>query len=135
MSGVWTQMADSSAKKEAQEAILDEWIGAWVLNPTTDKDRIAAQLARESIKFTKAGSFISPVAVAAIDILGIKDLLARMPMEEVTERFVESFYNLNGPLYRLVPPISEPRVVIQGLDEIGSPCDYYYIDDRRAYRA
>lgn len=36
---------------------------------------------------------------------------------------------------QLVPPIFEPRVVIQGLDEICSPCDYYYIDDRRAYRA
>jgi hypothetical protein len=90
---------DASEKKQVQDEIIDEWAGAWVLNPKTDKDRIASRLAKESIKFTKAESFISPVAVAAIDILGIKDLLGRMPLEEVTERFVEPFYDLNGPAY------------------------------------
>jgi hypothetical protein len=73
--------------------------GPWVLNPTTEKDRIASELAKASIKFTKADSFISTVAVAAIDILGIKDLLKRRSRDEVAELFAEPFYDLSGPLY------------------------------------
>jgi len=47
----------------------------------------------------KSASFISPVAVAAIDILGIKSVLSKMSLVEVAERFVEPFYDLTGPAY------------------------------------
>ena len=77
----------SPAQATTRELLIDEWVGAWVLNPKTEEDRIASQLAQASIRFTKADSFISLVAVAAIDILGIKDLLTRMSLEEVAEMF------------------------------------------------
>jgi hypothetical protein len=81
------------------DTIVDEWVGPWAINPQNETDRRAADLARASIQFTKSGSFISPVAVAAIDILGIKNLLGRMSLAEVAEKFVEPFYDLTGPIY------------------------------------
>jgi hypothetical protein len=91
----------SSPEPTIRELLIDEWAGAWVLNPTTEEDRIASQLAQASIKFTKADSFICPVAVASVDILGMTDLLKRMPLEEIAEKFAEPFYDLTGPAYRL----------------------------------
>lgn len=57
--------------EQKHQGMLYAWIGEWVTNPQSDEDRIAAQLAMDSIKFTKSGDLISPVAVAAIDILGM----------------------------------------------------------------
>jgi hypothetical protein len=112
---------DSSEKRREQDEIIDEWAGAWVINPKSEKDRIASLLAKESIKFTKAGSFISPVAVAAIDILGIKDLLGRMPLEEVAERFAEPFYDLTGGLYEFGSgPLSSEELEEMGARRMAS---------------
>jgi hypothetical protein len=91
-------------KENAQDESIKEWAGAWALKPDSERDRRAAELVRASIQFTKSGSFISPVAVAAIDILGIKSLLCRMSLAEVAEKFVEPFYDLSGPLYNAGHP-------------------------------
>jgi hypothetical protein len=71
------------------------------MSPKSNSDRAASDLARSSIKLTKADSLISPVAVAAIDILGMKALLEAKPLKEIAERFAEPFYDLDAPLYRL----------------------------------
>jgi hypothetical protein len=89
----------AASERSPQDALVEEWVGPWALKPDGERDRRAADLVRASIKFTKSGSFISPVAVAAIDILGIKSLLCRMSLAEVAEKFVEPFYDLTGPLY------------------------------------
>jgi len=89
----------SEPEKSPEDGVLKEWVGAWALTPNNDQDRRAAELARASIKLTKSGSFTSPVAVASIDILGIKSVLSKMSMVEVAERFVEPFYNLRSPAY------------------------------------
>src|SRR5260370_32351185 len=92
-------MAADGQKKPDLDSILNDWVGPWALAPTNEQDRRAAELARASIKLTKSASFISPVAVASIDILGIKNVLSKMSLEEVAERFVEPFYNLTSPAY------------------------------------
>jgi len=90
---------NAASERSPQDALIEEWVGPWALKPNDERDRRAADLVRASIKFTKSGSFISPVAVASIDILGIKSLLCRMSLAEVAEKFVEPFYDLTGPLY------------------------------------
>jgi hypothetical protein len=79
--------------------LLRAWAGTWVTNPKSDEDRAASNLAKRSIRFTKADSLISPAAVAAIDILGMKELLRTKTLEEVAEHFAEPFYGLDGPAY------------------------------------
>jgi hypothetical protein len=86
-------------QKSQQDSLIEEWVGAWALKPENERDQRAAELAQASIKFSKAASFISPVAVAAIDILGIRSLLSEKSIVEVTERLVEPFYDLTGPAY------------------------------------
>jgi hypothetical protein len=106
---------DPPSQATIQALLFDEWVGPWVARPKDEKDRVASQLAKASIKFTKSGSFISPVAVAAIDILGIKNLLTRMSLEEVAERFAEPFFDLTGPAYRLgVSPLSGEELENRG---------------------
>jgi hypothetical protein len=90
---------NSRQLKRFREKLLREWVGSWMLKPKTKGERIAAKLARSSIQFTKSNSFISSVAVASIDILGIKDLLSRKSLEEVAKEFAEPFYDLSGPAY------------------------------------
>src|SRR5579871_3718619 len=94
------QSVTSPSEPSTPERLMAEWVGDWVLNPETEEDRIASELAKADLKFTKSGSFISPIAVAAIDILGIKDLLTKISLEEVAERFAEPFYDLTGPAYQ-----------------------------------
>jgi hypothetical protein len=94
----------AASERSPQDALIEEWVGPWALKHDDERDRRAADLVRASIKFTKSGSFISPVAVAAIDILGIKSLLCRMSLAEVAEKFVEPFYDLSGPLYNAGRP-------------------------------
>jgi len=89
----------SQSEKNTRDELIEEWTGAWALDPKTDRERRAAELARSSMKFTKSGSFISPVAIASIDILGITNLLSRISLVEIAETFVEPFYNLSGPAY------------------------------------
>jgi hypothetical protein len=94
----------SQPQRNPQDSLIEEWVGAWALEPSDERDRRAADIARASIKFTKSASFISPVAVAAIDILGIKSVLSKMSLVEVAERFVEPFYDLTGPAYTFGQP-------------------------------
>ena len=95
--------------------ILNEWVGSWVTKPKSEEDRAASDLVREAIKFTKADSLISPVAVAAIDILGMKALLETKSLVEIAERFAEPFYDLNGPAYRLNQgPLTSKQLERQG---------------------
>jgi hypothetical protein len=89
----------TTSQKSPEDRILEEWVGAWALAPQDDRDRRAAELARASIRLTKSGSFTSPVAVASIDILGIKSVLSKMSLVEVAERFAEPFYDLRSPAY------------------------------------
>jgi hypothetical protein len=84
-----------------EEFIFKEWVGAWALAPENEKDARAAELARASMKFTKSGSFTSPVAVASIDILGIKDVLSKMSLVQAAERFVDHFYDQRAPAYHM----------------------------------
>ena len=93
------QRGQKSAFMTRRDEILNEWAGTWVTNPKSDEDRAASKLAKSAIKFTKADSLISPVAVAAIDILGMTALLQTKPLEEIAERFAEPFYGLDGPAY------------------------------------
>jgi hypothetical protein len=86
-------------QKTLQDRLIEEWVGAWALEPSNEPDRRAAEIARACMKFTKSASFISPVAVASIDILGIKSVLSKMSMVEVAERFAEPFYDLTSPAY------------------------------------
>jgi hypothetical protein len=72
-----------------------------VTDPQSEKDRTASELVKGAIKFTKADSLISPVAVAAIDMLGMKALLQGKSLEEIAESFAEPFYDLDAPIYRL----------------------------------
>ena len=94
------QREKTAKRSYLKRALLHEWLGSWVTNPKTDNDRRAASLARRSTKVTKSGSFISPVAVAAIDVLGMKSLLGAMPLEQVAQRVAEPFFDLDGPAYR-----------------------------------
>ena len=84
-----------------EDFILKEWPGAWALAPAGERDKRATELAQSSIKFTKSGSFISPVAVASIDILGISSVLSKMSLVEVAEQFVEPFYDHRAPAYHM----------------------------------
>jgi hypothetical protein len=86
--------------RSIRSAIISEWVGSWVAKPKDDRDRKAAKLAREAMRFTPRGSLISPVAVAVVDILGVKALLRDRPLEELARRVAEPFYNLDGPAYR-----------------------------------
>jgi hypothetical protein len=49
--------------------VVNQWVGSWVAKPKDERDRKAAKLVRQALKFTPRGSLISPVAVAAVDIL------------------------------------------------------------------
>lgn len=112
---------NSPSQPTIQARLLEEWVGTWVTNPKDEKDRVASQLAKASIKFTKKGSFISPVAVAAVDILGIKNLLTRMSLEEIAERFAEPFYDLTGPAYQLgTTPLSGEEMERLGFRRMAS---------------
>ena len=82
-----------------RDEIVNDWAGTWVTNPKSDEERAASSLAKSAIKFTKADSLIAPVAVAAIDILGMKALLQAKSLEEIAEHFAEPFYGLDGPAY------------------------------------
>ncbi len=109
------QHGQKSAFMTRRDEILNEWAGPWVTNPKSDEDRAASSLAKSAIKFTKADSLISPVVVAAIDILGMKALLKTKPLEEIAERFAEPFYNLDGPAYRAgLPPFSGEQLERMG---------------------
>jgi hypothetical protein len=88
-----------TTQKNPEDKVLEEWVGAWALAPKDDRDRRAAELSRASIKLTKSGSFTSPVAVASIDILGIKSVLSKMSLVDVAEQFVEPFYDLRNAAY------------------------------------
>ena len=101
--------------RSPQDSLIEEWVGSWALEPGNDRDRRAAEIARASIKFTKSDSFISPVAVASIDILGIKDVLSKMSLVEVAERFVEPFYDLTGPAYSF----GKPDVSHEEMEQLG----------------
>lgn len=94
-----------------QHAFLREWAGTWATNPKTRQDRKAVALLRDATSFTNAGSFIAPVAIAAIDVLGMKALLETTPLEEIAERVAEPFYGLDGPAYRLGQAVLSDRQI------------------------
>lgn len=116
-------MAPQMVRKHGQESaymtrrdeLLKEWAGTWVTDPKSEQDRAASNLAKRAIRFTKADSLISPVAVAAIDILGTKELLRTKSLEEIAERFAEPFYDLDGPAYTAgLPAIGEKQLERMG---------------------
>jgi hypothetical protein len=105
----------ATLKSKRQQDILTEWVGAWIANPQSEKDLAASELAIRAIRFTKADSLISPVAVAAIDILGMKSLLETKSLEEIAERFAEPFYGLDAPVYGL----NQVPVSVEQLESMG----------------
>jgi hypothetical protein len=108
-----TRTKDASA--HLRRAFLREWAGTWATNPKTPQDRKAASLLHAATSFTQAGSVIAPVAVAAIDILGMKALLETMSLEQIATRFAEPFYGLDGPAYRA----SNVSVSVREMERLG----------------
>ena len=88
------------ASAQLQRAFLHQWAGLWATDPKTASDRKAAALLHNAISFTRGGSFIAPVAIAAIDVLGMRKLLETIPLEQIAERIAEPFYALDGPAYQ-----------------------------------
>ncbi len=81
-----------------RRALLTQWVGSWVFNPKTELDKKAAKLVRAATKFTPRGSFISPVAVAAIDVLGMTNLLEEKSLEDIAVTVAEPFYGSGDTL-------------------------------------
>lgn len=92
------------SQPDIRRALLHAWVGSWVTRPKNDRDRRAAELVKAATRITKAGSLISPVAVAAIDVLGMTALLETKGLEEVAERVAEPFFGLGGPVYTVGQP-------------------------------
>ena len=97
-----------NATVRLKRALLREWTGTWATHPKTDSERKAAALARSATSFTDGGSLMSRVAVAAIDVLGMKRLLETFPLREIAKRVAEPFYGLDGPLYRVADAPQTP---------------------------
>lgn len=109
-------MADvASQGAKAARSMKELFIGPWAKKPRDEQERRGAKIARAAVKVTASGSLVSPVAVAVVDILGMTDLLNRMPLDEIAKKIAEPFFD--GPRRRA--GLHDPGVTRHQLMKLG----------------